>query len=238
MGRETMKIEGFKRKFAEIRNKQFKPLTRGTASATNTLKILLGLGIDNIESGDLGFAELRVRMRGSTNTVKLFSLGKDSLQLDKDDVFLKSITESDQTNNRLLLERRNGHITKTGLMFFSNDEYVTILSPVGDIVAKWSLDVLISLFTKKIKNLVIVSAESTLGRGGYDYLVYRTALYLHGFSKTSIRTAFLNNVITLNPHIGTINIKPDKTWDIKNHGTVFQINEEKLEDIFEHRDFL
>ena len=238
MGRETMKIEGFRRKFAEIRNKQHKPLVRGTGGAGNTLEILLGLGMDNKQAGDLGFAELKVRMRGATSSVKLFSLDKDAWQIDKSEVAQKFGTMNEEGRKRLYFEMRQGTITKTGLQFFSDEENIAILSPVGDVIAQWSLDTLIQVFTNKIKNLVIVSAETTLGPGGYDYFVYRTALYLHGFSKTSIRAAFLNNVITLNLHIESINIKPDGTWRVKNRGTAFRINEENLEDIFEHRDFL
>lgn len=238
MSRESMKIEGFRRKFADIRNKQHKPKVRGTGGAGNTLELLLGLGLDNAQASDLGFAELKVRMKGATSSVKLFSLDKDAWQIDKSDATQKFGTENQEGRKRLYFEMRQGTITKTGLQFFSNDEQIAILSPVGDIIAQWSLDTLVNAFTTKLKNLVIVSAETVLGPGGYDYFVYRTALYLHGFSKTSIRAAFLNNVITLNLHIESINIKPDGSWRIKNRGTAFRINEENLEDIFEHRDFL
>lgn len=238
MSRETMKIEGFRRKFAEIRNKQHKPQARGSGSAGNTLEILLGLGVDNKQAGDLGFAELKVRMRGATSSVKLFSLDKDAWQIDKSEVAQKFGTINEEGHKRLYFEMRQGTITKTGLQFFSNDENIAILSPVGDIIAQWSLDTLIQVFTNKIKNLVIVSAETTLGPGGFDYFVYRTALYLHGFSKTSIRAAFLNNIITLNLHIDSISKRSDGSWRIKNRGTAFRINEEHLEEIFENREYL
>lgn len=238
MGRESMKIEGFRRKFAEIRNKQHKPQVRGTGGAGNTLELLLGLGLDNTQAGDLGFAELKVRMRGATSSVKLFSLDKDAWRIDKSDATQKFGTQNDEGRKRLYFEMRQGTITKTGLQFFSNDEAVAILSPLGDIIAQWSLDSLVNAFTTKIKNLIIVNAETTLGPGGYDYFVYRTAVYLHGFSKTSIRAAFLNNVITLNLHIESISIKSDGSWRVKNRGTAFRINEQHIEDLYEHRDFL
>lgn len=238
MGRESMKIEGFRRKFAEIRNKQHKPQVRGTGGAGNTLELLLGLGLDNTRRGDLGFAELKVRMKGATSSVNLFSLDKDAWEIDKSDATQKFGTENEEGRKRLYFEMRQGTITKTGLQFFSDDEGIAILSPVGDIIAQWSLDTLVNAFTTKIKNLVIVNAEITLGPGGYDYFVYRTALYLHGFSKTSIRAAFLNNVIRLNLNIKSIALKSDGSWRIKNGGTAFRIDEEHLEDIFEHRDFL
>ena len=238
MSRESMKIEGFRRKFAEIRNKQHKPQGRGKSDAENTLEMLLGLKQNNTQTGDLGFAELKVRMKGKTSSVKLFSLDKDAWGIDKDDETQKFGNRKDESRKHLFLERRKGTITKTGLQFFSNDEAVAILSPVGDIIAQWSLDTLINVFTNKLKNLVIVNTETVLGPGGYDYFVYRTAVYLHGFSKTSIRAAFLNNVITLDTHIESINIKSDGSWRMKHRGTALRINEEHLEEIYEHRDFL
>lgn len=239
MPRKPMTKDEFQRRFAEIRNKQFKRDIRGTGGAGNTLENLLGLGVDNKSKSDLGFAELKVRMRGATSSVKLFTLDRDAWLMPQQEAAQKYGTTSDYDGRkRLYFELRQGTITKTKLEFFSNDETVGILSPNGDTIAEWSLDTLVSTFEDKIRALVIVVAEMNMGAGGFDYFVYRNAFHLHGFSKAKIRGAFLQNIITLNLHIESITIKPDGTWKMKNRGTAFRINEDKLEKLFENKDSL
>lgn len=238
MPRRPMTKDEFQRRFAEIRNKQFKRETRGTGGAGNTLENLLGLGTDNKQASDLGFAELKVRMQGATSSVKLFSLDRDAWRLPQSEATQKFGTTSDDGRKRLYFEMRQGTITKTGLQFFSDDETVSILSPNNDVVAEWSLETLVRIFETKIKELVVVTAEMNMGAGGYDYYVYRNAFHLHGFSKNQIRAAFLQNVITLNLHVESISIRTDGSWKMKNRGTAFRIDEEHLEKLFEYKDAL
>lgn len=238
MARKPMTKEEFQRRFAEIRNKRYKRDVRGSGGAGNTLENLLELGVDNKQSSDLGFAELKVRMKGATSSVKLFSLDRNVWQIPQSEAAEKFGTESADGRKRLYFEMRQGTITKTGLKFFSNDETVSILSPNNDIVGEWSLDRLVKIFEDKIKQLVVVTAEMTMGAGGFDYFIYRSAVHLHGFSKASIRAAFLQNIITLNLYIDSINIRPDGTWKMKNRGTAFRIDEDKLERLFVKREQL
>jgi hypothetical protein len=238
MARKPMTKDEFQRRFAEIRNKQFKRDARGTGGAGNTLEKILGLGIDNKQSSDLGFAELKVRMKGATSSVKLFSLDRDAWRIPKSDAAQKFGTKSDDGRERLYFEMRQGTITKTGLQFFSDNETVSILSPNDDVIAEWSLDTLVKTFASKIKELVVVTAEMNIGAGGFDYYVFRSAFHLHGFSKNQIRAAFMQNVITLNLHVESISIRPDGSWKMKNRGTAFRIDEDKLEKLFEHKDML
>jgi hypothetical protein len=238
MPRKAMTRDEFQRRFAEIRNKRHKRDVRGTGGAGNTLENLLGLGVDNLRKADLGFAELKVRMKDAISSVKLFTLDRDAWRMDKSQATQLYGTDSDEGKKRLYFEMRQGTITKTKLEFFSDNESVGILSPNGDVVAEWSLGTLVKTFEDKIKELVVVSAETTMGADGYDYFVYRSALHFHGISKNSVRAAFLQNVITLNLHIESITIRPDKTWKIKNRGTAFRINDDKLEKLFDHKDSL
>ena len=238
MPRKPMTKDEFQRRFAEIRNKRHKRGTRGTGGAGNTLENLLGLGVDNKQKSDLGFAELKVRMQGATSSVKLFSLDRDSWRVPQSEATQKFGTTSDDGRKRLYFEMRQGTITKTGLQFFSDNETVSILSPNNDVVAEWSLDALVKTFETKIKELVVVTAELNMGADGYDYYVYRTAFHLHGFSKNQIRAAFLQNIITLNLHVESISIRTDGSWKMKNRGTAFRIDEDDLEKLFEHKDAL
>lgn len=238
MQRKPMTKEDFIRRFAEIRNKQFKRDARGTGGAGNTLENLLNLGADNQQKADLGFAELKVRMRDAISSVKLFSLDRDAWHISQAEAAQKFGTDSDDGRRRLYFEMRQGTITKTGLQFFSDNETVSILSPNNDIIAEWSLDKLAKVFDDKIRELVVVTAEMTMGAGGHDYYVYRNAFHLHGFSKDRIRSAFLQNIITLNLHVESIAVKADGTWRMKNRGTAFRINEDRLEKIFENKDAL
>lgn len=233
-----MTKDEFKRRFAEIRNKRYKRDVRGAGGAGNTLENLLGLGVDNKSKADLGFAELKVRMKDATSSVKLFTLDRDAWRVDKSQTTQKYGTLNDEGKKRLYFEFRQGTITITKLKFFSNNESVGILSPNGDTIAEWSLDTLVKTFEDKIKQLVVVTAEMSMGAGGSDYFIYRNAFHYHGFSKTKIRAAFLQNVITLNLHIESIVIREDKTWKIKNRGTAFRINDDKLEKLFENKDVL
>ncbi len=233
-----MTREEFQRRFDEIRNKQFKREVRGSGGAGNTLENLLKLGIDNKQKADLGFAELKVRMKGAISSVKLFSFDRDAWHYTQSDAAQKFGTESDDGRRRLYFEMRQGTTTKTGLKFFSNEESVAILSPNGDIIAEWSLDTLVHTFETKVKELVVVTAEMNMGAGGHDYFIYRSAFHLHGFSRKTIRSAFLQNVITLNLHIDSISIRDDGTWRMKNRGTSFRINEDRLEKLFENKDAL
>lgn len=236
MARKPMTKDEFQRRFAEIRNKQFKRDVRGTGGAGNTLENLLGLGVDNKQSSDLGFAELKVRMRDATSSVKLFSLDRNAWRVPQSEATQKFGTSSDDGRKRLYFEMRQGTVTKTGLQFFSDNETVSILSPNNDIIAEWSLDTLVKTFEIKIKELVVVTAEINMGAGGFDYYVYRSAFHLHGFSKNQIRAAFLQNVITLNLHVESISIRTNGSWKMKNRGTAFRIDEDKLEKLFEHKD--
>ena len=77
-----------------------------------------------------------------------------------------------------------------------------------------------------------------MGAGGFDYFVYRHAFHLYGISKQSLRSAFLQNVITLNLHIESIVVKPNGNWKVRNSGTSFRINEDKLEKLFDSKDSL
>lgn len=230
--------EDFQRLFAEIRNKQFRRETRGTGGAGNTLEKLLKLGVDNKQKADLGFAELKVRMKGAIRSVKLFSLDRDAWRLTQSEVTQKFGTVNSDDRKRLFFELRQGTTTKTGLSFFSNDESVSILTPNSDVIAEWSLDLLVQTFENKIKELVIVTAEMNTGSDGSDYFVYRNAYHLHGFSKAGIRAAFLQNIITLNLHLESVSIKDDGIWRMRNRGTAFRINEDKLEKLFENKDAL
>lgn len=238
MVRKGMTKEEFSRRFAEIRNKQFKRDVRGAGGAGNTLENLLGLGVDNQSKADLGFAELKVRMQGAISSVKLFTLDRDAWRMPKYEAVQQFGTENHEGRKRLYFELRQGTITKTKLEFFSNEETVGILSPNGDVIAEWSLDKLVDVFGDKVREVVIVQAEMTMGAGGFDYFVFRRAHHLHGFSKARIRSAFLQNIITLNLHIESISLKPDGTWKLKNRGTAFRINEDRLEKLFDHKDLL
>jgi len=238
MPRKPITVEEFQRRFAEIRNKQYKRDVRGTGGAGNMLENLLNLGVDNKQKSDLGFAELKVRMRDAVSSVKLFSLDRDAWRVTKNEAAQKFGTMSDDGRKRLYFEMRQGTITKTGLQFFSDSETVSILSPNDDVIAEWSLDILVKTFEDKIKELVVVTAEMNMGAGGFDYFVYRNAFHLYGFSKDTIRAAFLENIITLNLHIESVSIKPDGSWKIKNRGTAFRINEDKLEKLFKNKDIL
>lgn len=238
MPRKAMTKDEFSRRFAEIRNKQFKRDVRGAGGAGNTLENLLGLGVDNKSKSDLGFAELKVRMKGATASVKLFTLDRDAWQIPQSEATQTFGTTNDDGRRRLYFEMRQGTITKTGLQFFGDNETVSILSPSGDVIAEWSLDTLVKTFEDKIKELVIVTAEMNMGAGGFDYFVYRSAFHLHGFSKNKIRAAFLQNIIMLNLHIESISIRPNGSWKMKNRGTAFRIDEEKLEKLFENKDTL
>ena len=238
MPRKPMTKEEFTRRFSEIRNKQFKREVRGTGGAGNTLENLLNLGVDNKQRADLGFAELKVRMKGANSSVKLFSLDRDAWQITQDEAAQKFGAASDDGRKRLYFEMRQGTITKTGLQFFSDSETVSILSPTNDVIAEWSLDLLVKTFEEKIKELVIVTAEMNMGAGGFDYFVYRHAFHLHGFSKSKIRSAFLQNIITLNLHVESISVRIDGSWKMKNRGTSFRINEDRLEKLFENKDAL
>lgn len=238
MPRKKMTKKEFQDMFAKIRNKRHKRGTRGTGGAGNTLENLLGLGVDNLRKADLGFAELKVRMINAISSVKLFTLDRDAWRMDKSEATQLYGTENEEGKKRLYFEMRQGTITITRLKFFGNDESVGIRSPNGDLVAEWSLDKLVETFEDKIKELVVVSAETTMGADGYDYFVYRNAVHYHGISKNKIRAAFLQNVITLNLHIESISIRPDNTWKIKNRGTAFRINDDKLEKLFENKDAL
>ena len=238
MPRKAMNRDEFQRRFAEIRNKRHKRDVRGTGGAGNTLENLLGLGVDNQRKADLGFAELKVRMKDAISSVKLFTLDRDAWRMDKSEATQLYGTENDDGKKRLYFEMRQGTITKTKLKFFSDDESVGISSPNGDTIAEWSLDTLVKTFESKINELVVVTAEVTMGADGFDYFVYRHAFHFHGISKNSVRAAFLQNVITLNLHIESITIKPDGVWKIKNRGTAFRINDDKLEKLFERKDAL
>ena len=236
MPRKPMTKDEFRRRFSEIRNKQYKRDVRGADGAGNTLENLLGLGVENKQSSDLGFAELKVRMRGATNSVKLFSLDRNAWQITQDEATPKFGTTNDDGRKRLYFEMRQGNITKTGLQFFSDSESVSILSPNDDVIAEWSLDTLCKTFEDKIKDLVIVTAEMTMGAGGFDYYVYRNAFHLYGFTKDRIRAAFMQNIITLDLHVESISIRDDGMWKMKNRGTTFRIDEDTLEKLFQNKD--
>lgn len=238
MPRKPMTKDEFQRRFDEIRNKQYKREVRGAGGAGNTLENLLGLGVDNKQTADLGFAELKVRMKGAISSVKLFTLDRDAWRLTQSETAQKFGTTNDEGKKRLYFEMRQGTVTKTGLKFFTDDETVAILSPNGDVIAEWSLDRLVRTFEAKVKELVVVTAEMNMGSGGFDYFVYRRAFHLYGISKSSVRAAFLQNAITLNLHIESISIRPDGNWKVKNRGTAFRINEDKLEKLFENKDLL
>jgi len=238
MPRKPMTKDEFQRRFEEIRNKQYKRGVRGTGGAGNTLENLLGLGVDDKQSSDLGFAELKVRMRGATSSLKLFSLDRNAWEITPDEATQKFGMLSDDGGKRLYFETRQGAITKTGLQFFSDSESVSILSPNNDVIAEWSLDTLCKTFENKIKDLVVVTAEMTMGSGGFDYYVYRNAFHLHGFTKDCIRAAFLQNVITLDLHLESISIQNDGLWKMKNRGTAFRIDEDNLEKLFQNKDSL
>lgn len=238
MARRKFTKEEFQREFAEIRNKRFKSVIKGTGGAGNTLEHILRLGVDNKQKGDLGFAELKVRTKGATSSVKLFSLDREAWQMTQSEATQKWGTQNDEGKKRLFFEFRNGTITKTGLRLFGEDESVSILSPNNDVIAKWTLDALVEVFTDKLNKIVIVTAENFVGRDGKIEHAYRTALYLHGFSKDKIRAAFLNNIITLNLHIESIDIRPDGSWKVKNRGTAFRAQEDELENLFDNKEFL
>lgn len=238
MPRTRMTKEEFKRKFAELRNRPYKSRVKGTGGAGNTLEHLLGLGIDNRQKADLGFAELKVRMRGATSSVKLFTMDRDAWQMSQSEATQKFGTTADDGRKRLYFEMRQGTITITKLKLFGDKESISILSPRKDVIAEWSLDDLVETFTNKIRRLVVVTAETSIGRDGDVRHIYRSALYLYGFTKAKIRRAFLNNKITLNLHIESIGLREDGSWRVKNRGTAFRINEDDLEELFENCEYL
>ena len=238
MPRKPMTKDEFQRRFAEIRNKQYKRDERGTGGVGNTLENLLGLGVGSGQKADVGFAELKVRMKDAISSVKLFTLDSDIWRLTQDAQAGKFGVSNYEKVNGLHFEMRQGEITKTGLKFFTDNETVSILSPNDDVIAEWSLDKLIRTFERNVKEQVIVTAEMNMGAGGFDYFVYRHAFHLHGISKASLRSAFLQNAITLNVHIESISIGRDGSWKVKNRGTAFRINENNLEKLFENKDSL
>ena len=97
------------------------------------------------------------------------------------------------------------------------------------VIVKWSWDLLISAFAKKFPACVKVFADVEK-RDGVEYFHYNEAYRFIGTDKNLFRTAIENNMIAIDIRMRTQKMIGKS---LRNRGTAFRINHDKLEKLFD-----
>ena len=238
-------INDFKKQFYKIRDMGYvKSINNYTSGIGLTFENLIGKKVDNYPMPDYkGRLEIKTKLAYSKIPIHLFKLTPDGQNFYESQSILEKYG---YYKNNKTIKAFNGSVfanelNKIGLNnYFSLDvnykeEMVKLLvydldGTLVDDSTYWQFEKIENALTRKLKYLVLIQAWSTQREKTYYYKYYRYDLY-----KLSNFYTFLNlldrGIISIGFSLETT-LNKNRTEQIHDHGTSFDINKEDLEKLY------
>ncbi len=221
-----MNLKEFQIKLKEIKAKGFiRSKRRGPTGVGYTLEYELGIEENNIPLPDLGFAELKTIRENSKSLITLFTFNKKAWQLPPMEA-IKKYGSYDKNKRKGLYYTITKNPNSAGLFLNCDYETINIQHTSGEVIVSWTMDSVAANFSKKVKNLILVTSRFE-SRDGREYFHYYRARILRGSpDKKGLYNAFEAGDIVIDLRLH------DKETMTRNHGTAFRVQENKLIHLF------
>jgi hypothetical protein len=229
-------FDEIKKRLEEIKEIGFvKTHRRGQTGIGKTLEDLLGIKENNIPGPNaLGIIELKAIRKNSKSMLTLFTLAPSPPKINSLLVEKYGYISPARKNKKIL------HTTVNGLEFNTiKDEYgfkvevekdrVNLIHYLDGSVAYWLEEDLKEAFERKLKNLLLIKAESR-GKGKDEEFRYNEGYLLNDFSFENFKNLIKEGIILIDIRIGQY--PNGKTHD---HGTGFRIFLNNLDLCYENK---
>lgn len=228
-----MNIIEFDAAFKEISSRGFiKSKYNGDRAVGALIENLLGLKENNSKNSDLLFADLKASNINSTSLQTLMTCDYSAWQIKTKDVLQKYGYVDDETGNLALRTTFKHSPNNRGFYYDASDnDYLYVKNIDGTVILKWSWNMLLNRFQKKLHGIVKVYAESDDREDG-KYFHYKNYYFLNCIDSQKLKDAYQSNEnLYIDIRCSYKYNKKGKLF-LKNHGTAFRIPESKIGLIF------
>ncbi|MYD44239.1 MAG: hypothetical protein F4W90_10170 [Gammaproteobacteria bacterium] len=204
---------------------------RGGTGVGHTLEQLLGLEENNFKVPDLDDVELKAHRSNTSSLVTLFTSDRDAWQVPAREVIEEFGLEED-TRTNLYVTLKGNDITR-GLYIDATEENILIKSVDKRILAKWSVSMMLDLFHRKVRHVILVLAESKR-INGIEHFWYHSATFYSGWMFSwHVANLFNSGLI----HVD-LRMHLKENGSVRNHGTGFRVYERDLAQIYPYGEVL
>ena len=201
-------------------------MRRGPTGIGFTLETLLGIRENNRGGPDLGEFEIKARREQHQGLTTLFTFNRNAWKMDPLDA-IQTYGSQDKNGRLGLYYTMRLRPNSAGLFLLVEEEHVSVRSVDGTLIAQWALSDIENRFNGKVKNVLLVTAETEM-RGGAEYFWFYRARWLSGgVTKSILRDQFRSEQLVLDLRLH------DKGTSARNHGTGFRIQAHDLENFYQ-----
>jgi len=230
-----MTLSEIRKKLVKLKNRGFIPtLRRGPTGIGYTLERELGLTESNVAIPDLGGrVELKSSRRVSSSLITLFTFNRGVWQIPQRKV-IENYGYIDENGRRALYNTiwmgRDNTSGLSVLLDKPNNQVKLIHTNTNELIAKWSIFVLVGKFLSKLERLIFVLADSRINEENKEEFHFNEAYYLEDASHDNFFTAFNNSKIGIDirMHLKENNV-------VRNHGTGIRIHEKDIMFLYENK---
>jgi len=222
-----MILDEIKTKLSEIKNKGYvQTLRRGPTGVGYTLETLLGLKENNISTPDLGQIELKAQRENHTGLTTLFTFNNKAWKMRPLDA-VRNYGCKDQNGRLGLYYTMSMKPNSAGLFLNVEDDFISVQSTDGKMIAKWALAEIQKRFEKKVKTVLLIKAKVEERAGVEHFLYHRARLLSGGITQSILKDQFQTEELLLDLRLH------DKGTRARNHGTGFRINMKTIENFYQ-----
>jgi hypothetical protein len=229
-------FDEIKKRLEEIKEIGFVKTHRsGQTGIGKTLEDLLGIKENNIPGPNaLGIIELKAIRKNGKSMLTLFTLAPSPPKINSLLVEKYGYISPTRKNKKILHTTVNGPEFNTikdeyGFKVEVEKDRVNLIHYLDEIVAYWLEEDLKEAFERKLKNLLLIKAESR-GKGKDEEFWYNEGYLLNGFSFENFKNLIKEGIILIDIRIGQY--PNGKTHD---HGTGFRIFLNNLDLCYENK---
>jgi len=222
-----MKLADVQKKLKKIKSQGFVPSSRkGPTGIGHTLETLMGLSENNIPLPDFGDVELKATRTNSQSMITLFTFNKRAWKMDPLEA-IKRYGSKDKNGRLGLYYTMSIKPNGAGLFLYVDNNQVEVRHVDGTVIVSWSLLSICEVFEKKVKNVLLVKAQSEM-RDNVEFFYFDRAKLLTGGKTVEIlKSKFENEQLLVDLRLH------DNGTSARNHGTGFRVYERELEDLYE-----
>ena len=221
----------FKQKFNEIKERGYiKSHRNGDTGVGHTFEQELGLQENNIAGPDIDGNELKTARRGKGGRQTLLNKEGEWVVSQRD--YIKTYgfphTKRNEKSAQITITLKPN---KHGLYIKTTDDYVAVMHD-DTFIVKWSWNLLNSSFAKKFPACIKVFADVEK-RDGVEYFHYNEASRYINVDPNRVRTAIENGDLQIDTRMYSDGILKSGKVGVRNRGTAFRINHDKMETLFD-----
>ena len=227
-----MDLITFKQKYDEIKERGYiKSHRDGDTGVGHTFEQELGLEENNIAGPDIDGNELKTARKGAGGKQTLFAKEGDWVVPQRDYIETYGFPHTTKIGELSGQSTVTKTVNKRGLQIVTTDDYCAICHG-NVIIVMWDWDTLINQFAKKFPACVKVFADVEK-RDGVEYFHYNEAARYINVDPNRLRTAIENGDLQIDTRMYSDGILKSGKVGVRNRGTAFRINHDKLEKLFD-----